>query len=111
MFWATRTFSKDGWYYVQDQFEEEFEAAEGPPDTMLVYVELPDFRMQLFVGMPEPHLLELYSGFERCSRPAASNRPKLLMGDPARFDELFNPRRAQLLGAGERRARPGNSIE
>lgn len=96
MHWATRAFSPDGWYHVQDQFEEEYEAAGSPPGMLLVYSEMPDFRMRIFVAMPEPSLLDLYSGFERCPRPEPSLRPKLLMGDNAEFDQLFNMRRARL---------------
>lgn len=92
MHWASRVFAADGWYYVQDQFELEWEMAGSPSDMMLVYVELPDFSMQLFVGVPDPGVLLRYRGFEPCSAPAASKRPKLLMGDLNEHGRLFERR-------------------
>ena len=90
MHWATRTFSGDGWFYVQDQFEVEWERAGSPSDMMLVYIELPDFSMQLFVGVPDLGELLRYRGFEPCSPPASSARPKLLMGDVKEHNLLFS---------------------
>jgi hypothetical protein len=52
-----------------------------PSDMMLVYVELPDFSMQLFLSVPDPDELLRYRGFEPCPQPSPSRRPKLLMGD------------------------------
>ena len=92
MRWATRTFSGDGWLYVQDQFEVEWERAGSPPDMMLVYIELPDFSMQLFVGLPDPGELLRYRGFEPCPQPAPSQRPKLLMGDLKEHERLVEHR-------------------
>ena len=44
MIWATRTFSENGWYHVQDQFEEQYDAAGEPAGMMLVCVDTPDFK-------------------------------------------------------------------
>jgi hypothetical protein len=63
---------------------------------MLVYVELPDFRMEIYVGMPSPERLEAHAGFHPCPKPPASRRPKLLMGDLEEHDRLFEPGRARL---------------
>jgi hypothetical protein len=93
MQWATRTFPPDGWHHVQDQFEEEYEGAGCPPDMMLVYVELPDFRMQIYVGLPSPERLEAYVEFDPCPQPPSSRRPKLLMGDLEEHARLFEPHR------------------
>ncbi len=76
-------------YYVQDQFEIEWEAAGSFSDMMLVYVELPNLTMQLFVGMPEAGQLSRYRGFEPCLQPMPSQKPKLLMGDLKQHDRLF----------------------
>ncbi len=95
MHWATRTFPPNGWHPVQDQFEEEYEQAGCPPDMMLVYVELPDFRMEIYVGMPRPERLEVYAGFDPCAQPPPSRRPKLLMGDLEEHDRRFEPRHAR----------------
>jgi hypothetical protein len=92
MHWATRTFSGDSWFYVQDQFEVEWDRAGSPSDMMLVFVELPDFSMQLFVGLPDPGELLRYRGFEPCSPPTSTKRPKLLMGDPKEHASLFERR-------------------
>jgi hypothetical protein len=92
MHWATRTFPADGWYYVQDQFEIEWEMAGSPSDMMLVYFDLPDFRLQLFVGLPDPGEILRYRGFEPCSEPATSKKPKLLMGDLKEHARMFERR-------------------
>lgn len=92
MHWATRIFSKDGWYDVQDQFEATYEAAGRPVDMMLVYREMPDFRMHLFVGMPDMPRLEAFAGFEAVEQLEPPARPKLLMGDPDEFALLFTAR-------------------
>ena len=92
MHWATRAFSGDSWLYVQDQFEVEWERAGSPSDMMLVFVELPDFSMQLFVGLPDSGELLRYRCFEPCSPPAPSQGPKLLMGDLEEHSRLFERR-------------------
>jgi hypothetical protein len=92
MHWATRTFSVDGWYYVQDQFEAEWEASGSPSDMMLVYVQLPDHSMQLFVGLPDAGELLRYRGFDHCPLPPSSSQPKLLMGDLKEHEFLFRRR-------------------
>jgi hypothetical protein len=57
MIWATRTFSENGWYHVQDQFEEQYDAAGEPIGMMLVCVDTPDFKTRIYVGLPDPSLL------------------------------------------------------
>jgi hypothetical protein len=93
MHWATRIFPPNGWHHVQDQFEEEYERAGCPPDMMLVYVELPDFRMQIYVGLPGSERLEAFAEFDPCPQPPPSGRPKLLMGDLEEHNRLFEPHR------------------
>ena len=63
MIWATRIFPQNGWYHVQDQFEEQYDAAGEPEGMMLVCVDTPDFKTRIFVGLPDPSLLASYDGF------------------------------------------------
>ena len=92
MFWASRTFSRDGWYPIQDQFEEDYDAAGMPADRMLCRVET-THGTTIYVGMPEPGLLDAYTGLDRCPQPGGTVRPLLLMGDQRAFDDIFHRRR------------------
>lgn len=89
MFWASQTFAPDSWYDVQDRFEERWADAGEPADMMLVYAETPDFQTRLFVGVPDPKLLQAHPGFEPLGEPDLPPRPKLLMGDADAFRRQF----------------------
>ncbi len=92
MIWASRTFTRDGWFHVQDQFEAAYDEAGEPVDWMLCRVEAPA-RTTIFVGLPDAAMLEAYEGFRACPQPGGMVRPLLLMGDMRAFDDLFNRRR------------------
>jgi hypothetical protein len=89
MFWASRTFAPERWYDAQDRFEEQWAEAGEPADMMLVYAEMPDFQMRLFMGLPEPQLLQAHAGFDPLVESDLPKRPKLLMGDADAFRRQF----------------------
>ena len=89
MFWAMRVFPEDGWFAVQDQFEDEWDRAGEPSDMMLVYADEPGARARICVGLPDRALLSAYAGFDEI---AASQLPlgvSLLMGSHDEFRRLF----------------------
>lgn len=89
MFWATRDFPEDGWFAVQDQFEEEWERAGERPDMMLVYGYEGGTRARICVGLPDRALLSAYSGFVEVAGSDLPRRASLLMGSEEEFSRLF----------------------
>ena len=92
MIWASRTFPRDGWYDVQAQFEDGYDAADCPVDRLLCRTESHG-RTTIYVGVTDPGLLDAYEGFNRCPEPGGMVKPLLLMGSEQTFDNLFHRRR------------------
>jgi hypothetical protein len=89
MFWATRVLPADGWFEVQDQFENEWERAGEPPDMMLMYADEPGLRARICVGLPDRALLSEYAGFTEISAAELPPKVSLLMGSEDEFQRLF----------------------
>lgn len=68
MFWASRVYPTDGWFEVQDQFENQWDRAGEPSDMMLVYAEEPGDRDRVCVGLPDRALLSQYFVLMRSTR-------------------------------------------
>jgi hypothetical protein len=89
MFWASRVFPADGWFEVQDQFEDQWERVGEPADMMLVYADEPRHNVRVCVGLPSRAMLSAYAGFKEIA-PADLPRPmSLLMGSEDEFRRLF----------------------
>ena len=93
MIWATRTFSENGWYHVQDQFEEQYDAAGEPIGMMLVCVDTPDFKTRIYIGLPEPSLLASYDGFTLVAESDLPRYGHLLFGNETAFEARFRRQR------------------
>jgi hypothetical protein len=52
MFWAAKTFARNGWFADQDRFEEQWESAGEPSNMLLVYALTPDFRSACSLAYP-----------------------------------------------------------
>jgi hypothetical protein len=90
MFWAAKTFARNGWFADQDRFEEQWESAGEPSYMLLVYALTPDFRERVFVGLPDREMLAAYPGLSRSEHDIPRNA-KLLMGDVCEFYRIFPP--------------------
>jgi hypothetical protein len=93
MIWAARTFSRNGWYTVQDQFEEQYDQAGEPADMMLVAVETPDFRTRIIMGVSDPSLLGAYDGFAPLAESELPRFGHLLFGHQQAFEARFRWRK------------------
>jgi hypothetical protein len=93
MIWATRTFTENGWYHVQDQFEEQYDAAGEPAGMMLVCVDTPDFKTRIYRGVPDPSLLASYDGLTPVAESELPRSGHLLFGSEAAFEAYFRWRR------------------
>jgi hypothetical protein len=91
MFWAAKTFAKNGWFTDQDRFEEQWGSAGEPSNMLLVYALRPDFRERVFVGLPDREMLAAYPGFEPIAEHDIPRSAKLLMGDVCEFYRVFPP--------------------
>jgi hypothetical protein len=87
--WATKTFAPDGWFGVQDLFEEQWDLLENPREMMLVLVDTPDRRTNIYVGLPDAALLPDYAGFRVIKRDELPAAAGLLMGVPDEFERHF----------------------
>jgi hypothetical protein len=89
MFWATRVFPEDGWFAVQDQFEDEWERAGEPPDMMLVYAYEQGSRARICIGLPDRALFSAYLGFDEIDPADLPCPMSLLMGNEDEFKRLL----------------------
>ena len=89
MIWVRRTFAREGWYHVQDRFEEQFGARGEPKDMMLLFADRPDYQTDIFVGLPDESLLSNYEGFQPIAEADLPRRVRLLWGDEHEFNRRF----------------------
>ena len=78
MIWVRRTFAREGWYHVQDRFEEQFGARGDPKDMMLLFADRPDYQTDIFVGLPDESLLSNYQGIQPIAECNLPRRVRLL---------------------------------
>jgi hypothetical protein len=89
MIWVKRTFPREGWYHVQDRFEEQFGARGEPQDMMLLFADRSDYQTDIFVGLPDESLLSRYEGFQPIAEGDLPGRVRLLWGDENEFNRRF----------------------
>ena len=88
MIWATKVFESEGWYEVQDTFEEQF-AKLGAPSSMMLLMTAPEpLKRQLWMTLPSEIMLPFYPGFELVTGPLPID-PGLLVGNVAEFRRMF----------------------
>jgi hypothetical protein len=56
---------------------------------MLLFADRPDYRTDIFVGLPDEGLLASYEGFQRVDEGNLPRRVRLLWGDEHEFDRRF----------------------
>lgn len=89
MFWASRVYPADGWFEVQDQFEDQRDIAGEPADMMLVYAEEPGLGARICVGLPARAMLSAYAGFDEIAQADLPRHMSLLMRSENEFKTLF----------------------
>jgi len=62
--WAAKTYNQGNWAPVQDLFEKQFLALNGPRDMMLVMADNEDGSQTLYLGLPKGALLRTFEGFK-----------------------------------------------
>jgi hypothetical protein len=79
--WLEQTFPYDGWSHVQEAFEKQFDAFDGPRDMMVVKVANPTQKIcHLIVALPHAALGNAYEGFSAISPEQLPDRAALVVG-------------------------------
>ncbi|KAB1068483.1 hypothetical protein [Methylobacterium planeticum] len=89
MLWATRLLDAGEGIGVEELFAGQSAALGSPRDMMLLAVDEAPARRRVFVGVPDPNLLDCYSGFEACLRRDVPRAPTLVAGDQGVFQAMF----------------------
>jgi hypothetical protein len=88
--WAAKTYTRGDWIPVQDLFERQFLALNGPHDMMLVMADNDDGSQTLYLGLPKGALIRTFEGFEFMSESELPRAASLLVGDQSAFEKWFS---------------------
>jgi hypothetical protein len=88
--WIERTFPIDGFFHMQNFFQDQFTALKQPREMILVQVNSPDLSTtRLIAGLPEGTSAAQYEGFVEIQPSELPSTASFLVGHPDRFKELF----------------------